>query len=413
MPNATVVMITPHGDPLGRIGEPDAGGQCVYIRELSSALAAQGSHVLAFTRDRSDGKPRQEQMAPGADVIRIPCGPEGFVRKESLLPYLGEFAETLSSYLDGNEIISSHFWDGGYVAKLLDPSGNWLHTSHSLGRRKLASLKDADFSAYKERIAIETSILQHCDAIIASTSLEKNDLVELYGADDAKITVIPPGVDANRFHPASDKQTLKRELGFSADPLVFTLGRLDPRKGFDLYLRAAAKAKQMLGGKHSVQFALSAGINGHDAYETEEHDRLKNLIEELSIGESVRWIPVLPPDVVTLYYRASDLFAMPSRYELFGIVMLEAMASGVPVITTKFGGPPEVVANGEDGQLVDPTDIDAFAAAMTDLIRHPKRRQRMGEEARRKVESLYSWEKLAIQHQHLYARDLGKEGIAQ
>jgi glycosyltransferase involved in cell wall biosynthesis len=406
-------MITPHGDPLGRIGEPDVGGQCVYIRELSSALAALGTTVLAFTRDRSDGKPKREQMAPGADVIRIPCGPKGFLRKEDLLPYLSEFAETLSGYLGSNEIISSHFWDGGYVADLLDPSSEWIHTSHSLGKRKLASLHGADPSEYRERIAIETRILQRCDTVIASTSLEKHDLVELYGADEAKISVIPPGVDANYFHPPSDKQALKRKLGFSADPLVFTLGRLDPRKGFDLYFRAAARAKQILGEDSPVQFALSAGVNEHGTYELEERDRLTNLIETLSIAGSVHWLPILPPDTVALYYGAADLFVMPSRYELFGIVMLEAMASGVPVIATKFGGPPEVVANGENGQLVDPTDIDAFAAAMADLISNPKKRQRMGEEARRSIEDLYCWEKLAQRHHQLYVGKLDIEGIAK
>lgn len=391
---------------MGKIGEPDVGGQCVYIRELSCALAAQGTEVLAVTRDRFDGKPEREEMAPGAELIRIPCGPKRFLPKEEIRPYLKEFATNLSGYLEGDEIISSHFWDGGYVAGLLGQTVRWVHTSHSLGKRKLASLPEADPAKYTERITTETEILERCDAIIASTSLEKLDLGEFYGADDAKIAVIPPGVDAHRFQPTRDKQDIKRKLGFSAVPLVFTLGRLDRRKGFDLYLRAAARAREILGGDNLVQFVLSAGADKDEPYELEERDRLAQLITQLSLEESVHWLPVVSQDTLPLYYRAADLFVMPSRYELFGIVMLEAMASGVPVIATKFGGPPDVIANGEDGQLVDPTDIDAFAEAIVDLISNSRKREKMGEAARQKIEERFRWEKLATRHQQIYNHDL-------
>ena len=403
MSKQTVVMITPHGDPLGRIGEPDVGGQCVYIRELSIALAAQGARVLAFTRDRSDGKPEREEMGPGADVIRIKCGPEGFLPKEEILPYLGEFAATLGTYLSGDEVISSHFWDGGYVAGLLKEPVEWVHTSHSLGKRKLASLPDADPARYVDRIAIETDILQRCNAIISSTGLEERDLIDLYGAQEAKITVIPPGVDANYFHPPSNKESLKKGLGLSADPVVFTLGRLDPRKGFDLYLRAAAQVRQKLDHGRPIQFVLSAGTNNENAHEAKERERLQQLSKSLQLDDSFIWRPVLPESDIPRYYGAADLFVMPSRYELFGIVMLEAMACGVPVIATKFGGPPEVIADGQDGRLVDPTDIPSFAAAMVELLEDPDRRMRMGRIARETIEREYSWEALARKHLLLYA----------
>ena len=402
MSKETIVMITPHGDPLGRIGEPDVGGQCVYIRELSVALAAQGARVLAFTRDRSDGRPGREQIAPGADVIRIQCGPSGFLPKEKILPYLEEFAVALSTYLSGDEIISSHFWDGGYVASLLREPAKWVHTSHSLGKRKLASLPDADPGQYKDRIAIETRILRRCDAIISSTGLEEQDLVDLYAADGAKITVIPPGVDAEYFHPPSNKESLKKELGLSADPVVFSLGRLDPRKGFDLYLRAAAQVRRESSRGSLVQFLLSAGTSDEDEHEAAERERLQRLAKSLQLGDSLIWRPVLPESDIPRYYGASDLFVMPSRYELFGIVMLEAMACGVPVVATKFGGPPEVITDGENGRLVDPTNIPSFASAIAGLLDDPDERMRMGEIARETIESKYSWERLAREHLLLY-----------
>jgi len=397
-----VAMITPHGDPLGRIGEPDIGGQCVYIRELAAQLASFGTKISIFTRDRGEGKPVRESIVPGAEVIRIPCGPPGFLPKEEIYPYLDEFAAGVSEHMRGAEIIHSHFWDGGYVAGLLKPKHIWIHTSHSLGKRKLASLPQEDHAAYRDRIDIETTILRQCDAVIASTSSEKQDLIKLYGADEQKITVIPPGVDTDRFRPPDDRKALRKELGLSEGPLVFALGRLDRRKGFDLYFRAAARVKEELGNGSDVQFVLSAGAGKKDAREIDERNRLQELLKSLSIADSVIWLPILQEDETPRYYGAADVFVLPSRYELFGIVMLEAMACGVPVVATKFGGPPDVITDGENGRLVDPTDIGSFAAAIAELIRHPEQRKSMGKTARKTIEESYSWRTLARRHQQLY-----------
>ncbi|MEA3238872.1 MAG: glycosyltransferase, partial [Candidatus Bipolaricaulota bacterium] len=315
------------------------------------------------------------------------------------------FGNKMSTYLRGGEVISSHFWDGGYVAGLLKSTDKWIHTSHSLGKRKLASLPQADHAKYSERIRTESEIIERCDAVIASTTLERRDLVNLYGADKAKINVIPPGVDTNRFHPPYDRQALKKELGFSPGLLVFTMGRLDIRKGFDLFFRAAAQVIEILGKQTDIQFVLSAGTDAEDLHEARERDRLAKLLKTLEIEKYVQWLPVLPADEVPLYYGASDVFVMPSRYELFGIVLLEAMACGVPVVATKFGGPPEIVSDGKDGRLVDPTDINMFASAIVDLLSKPSLRKQMGKTAREHVEERYCWKALARKHQKLYAND--------
>ncbi len=398
-----IAMITPHGDPLGRIGEPDIGGQCVYIRELATQLASLGLRISIFTRDRGKGKPAREPIAPGAEVIRIACGPPGFIPKEEIYPYLDEFAAGVQDHIHSEAVIHSHFWDGGYVAGLLKPRRMWIHTSHSLGKRKLASLPRENHEEYRNRIDIETEVLQRCDAVIASTSLEKQDLVKLYDADEQKITVIPPGVDTDRFHPPEDRQALKRSLGLSDGPLVFTLGRLDRRKGFDLYFRAAAQVMEQLGEGSDVQFVLSAGASEEHAREIAERDRLQELLDSLGIADSVIWLPILQEDDIPRYYGAADVFVLPSRYELFGIVMLEAMACGVPVVATKFGGPPEVITDGENGCLVDPTNIEALAMAIADLIRRPEQRKRMGKMARKTIEDSYSWLMLAKRHRQLYS----------
>jgi len=398
----SIAMLSPHGDPLGRIGEPDVGGQCVYIRELAVSLAAKGVRVTTYTRDRADGKPQEEVMTAGASVVRVPCGPKRFLPKEQLGPYLELFAQTVATQLDEDQIIHSHFWDGGRVGGFLRDGRFWLHTSHSLGRRKMASLPDADHSRLQERIAVETETVAGCDRVVASTESEKRDLITLYKAKSEKITVLPPGIDANRFRSPPDKNSAKRALGFSDGPLVFSLGRLDERKGFDLFFRAADVVIRRLFPTVTPQFVLSAGVvSGHPSEEA-ERDRLQELVRSLGIEDVVRWLPVLSEAELPRYYGVADVFVMPSRYELFGIVMLEAMASGVPVIATRFGGPPEVITDGETGLLVDPTDIAGLAAAIVKLVENPDRCRRMGEAARRHVERTYSWTQLAERHRALY-----------
>jgi glycosyltransferase involved in cell wall biosynthesis len=395
-------MITPHGDPLGRIGEPEIGGQCVYIRELAAHLAALGIQVMAFTRDRGEGKPVRETIAPGAEVWRIACGPARFIPKEELLPYLDEFANGVNEHLNGQEILHSHFWDGGYVAQVLRQGNPWVHTFHSLGKRKVETLPQTERARYSERIDIETQIGEQCDRIVASSTLEQRDLTSLYGIAPKKIEVIPPGVDTTRFHPPKDKAAAKRQLGFSENPLVLSLGRLDERKGFDLFFKAAAHLLNNYKGPELPQFVLSAGTAENHPYEVAERARLQKLLSILGISEQVRWLNVLPQEELPRYYRAADVFVMPSRYELFGLVMLEAMACGVPVVATKFGGPAEVIQHGENGLLVDPNDIPALADAIAELLYDPKKRERMGKQARLRVEEAYSWRAVAQRHLELY-----------
>ncbi len=394
-------MLTPHGDPLGRIGEPDIGGQCIYVRELSARLATLGAGVVALTRDRGDGRAPEEPISPGAKVIRIPCGPPGFIPKEEMFPYLEEFAQRANPYLARTGVIHSHYWDGGYVAGFFRNGRLWVHTPHSLGKLKQASLPDEERYRYSERIEIETAVYAECDRIIALTEKERDELGSLYGVPREKITVIPPGVDVQRFRPIAEKRALKRKLGFPPDrPIVFSLGRLDERKGFDLFFRAAAEVIRA-GGQPRPLFVLSAGA-GHPN-EREERTKLEGLIKELGIESSVIWLGILAEENLPLFYGAADVFVLPSRYEPFGIVLLEAMACGLPVVATVLGGPSKVITPGVDGLLVDPTDIEALSTAILELLANRKRRETMGRKARERVMAEFSWEKVAQRVWEVYS----------
>lgn len=393
-------MITPHGDPLGRIGDPDIGGQCVYVRELSTHLAKAGHRVRIYTRDRGDGKPPREEYAVGATVVRIPCGPEGFVPKEEILPFLPEFIDRVRSDLDGREILHSHYWDGGHVANALREGHRWFHTTHSIGKLKQAALPDAARYRYEDRIRIETQVYRECDRVVALTETEKKQIRDLYGVPEDDIVVIPPGVDTDVFVPPEDVRAARRATGLPEDEtILFTLGRLDERKGFDLFLKAAGSLLRRKTLPPTL-FVISAG-DGNEQ-EAAERAKLERIAEANRLGDRLRWLPILPEQEVPLYYQSADIFVLPSRYEPFGIVMLEAMACALPVVATNTGGPTAVVEPERTGLLVDPADTEAFADALDALVRDPKTRRRFGDRARQHVVNHYSWETIADRHVSTY-----------
>ncbi len=393
-------MITPHGDPLGRIGEPDIGGQCVYVRELSAHLAKAGHEVHVYTRDRGEGKPEREEFASGATVLRVPCGPVGFIPKEELAPYLPEFADRVRKGLTGDELLHSHYWDGGDVAGALRDGHRWFHTTHSVGRLKQAALPDREQYHYDERIRIETETYRGCDCVVALTETERRQIHELYDVPTDRIVVIPPGVNSDVFVPSADKKKTRRALGLpEEETIIFTLGRLDERKGFDLFLEAAGRLARRA-DLPSMLFVFSAG-DGTEG-EAGECRKLEAIVESHALDTKLRWLPVLPEEELPLYYGAADIFVLPSRYEPFGIVMLEAMACAVPVVATNTGGPATVIESGVTGILVDPTDTEALADALAELIRAPERQDELGRRGRATIEREYSWAIIADRHLAAY-----------
>ncbi|MDV3104555.1 glycosyltransferase [Thermococcus waiotapuensis] len=402
-----VAMVTPHGDPLGKLGEPDTGGQCVYVKELSRHLGALGVKVDIFTRQRG-GRKEIEYINENVRVIRIECGPEGFIPKEKLMPYLPEFTDKVSEYFkkEGYDIVHTHYWDGGFVGmELKERHGvKMVHTSHSLGILKAKAL--GDFEPYRERIELEKRIYETSNAIVATTEIEKKDIASLYGVDEGKIYVIPIGVDTTFYKPLGDKKELKRELGLPKVPLVFTLARLDPRKGLDLLIKSVPYIKEYY--QRDFLVLISTGTGAKE--EEKEMNKLLSLIEELKVKEHVKIIPAIEPvSMVPKYYSAADVFVLPSPYEPFGIVMLEAMACKTPIVATKFGGPAEVLQDGYDGFLVDPKDSKEMGKKIALLLEDEELRQIFAERAYRKVTEKYSWDSVAREMRNLYEKLWGEK----
>ena len=254
------------------------------------------------------------------------------------------------------------------------------------------SLPDSSRYQYEDRIRIEENVYRGCNQVFALTDIEKEQIETLYHVASERIRVIPPGVDTSIFRPHPNPSLCRSELDLPDRTTVLALGRLDERKGFDLYVRAANEVAN-LEGMPEVSFILSAGNNSFQ--EEAERQKLDHLIKELALEKEFIWLPVLSEEIIPTYYGAADILVLPSRYEPFGIVMLEAMASEVPVVATNNGGPAKVIDHGIDGLLGNPEESKKFAELIASLILKPDKRLAFGQRARQKVEREYSWEAIA------------------
>lgn len=410
-------MISVHGDPLGVLGTPDTGGQCLYIREISKELINLGfSKVDSYTRHWGN-KPRIENFENlnNCRDIRIPCGPPEFVPKEQLKPYLPEFYKNLKEYISNKKItydlVHSHYWDGGLVGTWIarDLKIPQIHTSHSLGAIKKATAGNNNIN-FKQRIDDEKIIFSQCSAIIAESTQEKRDLQKIYGVAEEKIHIIFAGVDTNWFYPRGSRETAKRELGFENEILILSLGRLDSRKGFDLLVRGIPEVISSLKSlSKKINVIISAGNKNVEGdlslskSEEKEYDKLMRLRSELDIEENFKLIPRIDYELVPLWYTAADVFVVPSRYETFGLVIVEAMACGTPVVATNVGGPPDIITDGHDGYTVNPQDITSYALRIRDVIKFPKTHQKMSNRAESTAIKKFSWSAITKQLVQLYS----------
>jgi len=397
-----IAFVSPHSDPLAEPGEPDSGGQCVYERKLAATLAQTDHEVRAYTRRWGD-KAAERTIADGAGVRRMEAGGDDFVRKEDMAPVLPAFVERMwerdGAWLDRAAVFHGHYWDGGAAALMasLRTGRPLIFTSHSLGREKRDRVPEDGTLNYALRIANEHRVMAAADRIIALTEMEKGVLGERYGVPPEKVAVVPGGVDTAAYRPTGEAARVRADLGLAEDELmVFTTGRLDPRKGYDLLLQALPRVKAAL-AEHGLRarFLLPGGGEALNANEAEVRRRMEALIAEHELGDMVTLFPHLEFDDLLAYYGAADLFVLPSPYEPFGLVAVEAMACETPVLATCHGGPPEIIDPGDNGDLADPHDPRAFGDALTRLLSDPEALAAMGRNGRKKAVQVFDWTAVA------------------
>jgi D-inositol-3-phosphate glycosyltransferase len=392
-------MISEHASPLAILGGVDSGGQNVYVGQLARHLAAIGYEVDIFTRRDNPGLPAVAEWDAGVRVIHVPAGPAAFVRKEDLLPHMGEFTEAMAWFCRRQRVpyavAHANFWMSGLVAADLRRTLGlpFVITFHALGRVRRAFQRGAD-EFPDARFAIEDRVVAEADHVVAECPQEEEDLIRHYNADPARITIVPGGFDPAEFSPIA-RPLARVMLGLPPDqPIILQLGRLVPRKGVDTVIRGVARLRR----EHGVDARLL--IVGGDANEpdprlTPEIGRLRAIAQAEGVAEAVTFVGRRGREVLRYYYSAADVFVTTPWYEPFGITPLEAMACGTPVIGANVGGIKFTVRDGETGYLVPPDDAAALAERLAHLYRHPRLMNVFRRQAIRRANDLFTWRHVA------------------
>lgn len=407
-------MISMHTCPLAcpqaLLGGHETGGMNVYVRELSRELGRRGNHVDVFTRFQDTQTDAVQELGYDARVIHLEAGPKAAYDKNKLLSHVDEFTAGIKRFaMQGGvhyDLVHSHYWLSAMAGHKLQSEWNvpLVHMFHTLGAMKNSVAKEAADLEIGARIEAERQIMGWANRIVAATPLDKRQMVNLYAANAAKITVVPAGVDTTIFHPR-DRAEVRRMLGLPDldTPILLFVGRIERLKGIDTLLESVAVVSRTCAGRNLK--VLIVGGGGQTEEENAELSRVVQLHRDLNLEEQVEFVGSKPQEMLPLYYSAADITIMPSHYESFGLVAVEAMASGTPVIASNVGGLSYTIKDGETGFLVPEENHFALAEQVHNLLKNPKLRLQMGRQAARHALQ-YSWGNIAASMIDLYDQEI-------
>ncbi|MFN8505960.1 MAG: glycosyltransferase [Dehalococcoidia bacterium] len=390
-----VAMVSAHTSPLAPLGGRETGGMNVYVLELSRELAALGYEVDMITRLDGD-LPLVQQVERNLRIVRIPAGPAAPIEKEAIAGHLGEFADELQRFTAregrGYDIVHSHYWQsgrpGGVLARRLRvPHAVMFHTLGEVKNRARISEEEP-----KDRIRAERGIARRADAIVTASPHERQLLEMYYGADPARMRTIPCGVDLNLFQPLN-RDDCREKLGLAPDaPVLLWVGRLEKLKGVDILISALAELEEP-----GVTLLIVGGDDRASALRAE----LQRQAEEAGVAANVRFEGPVAHDRLPIYYSAADVCVVPSYYESFGLVAVEAMACGTPVVASRVGGLVSTVVEGVTGYLIPWRCPEPFAEKLEVLLHNPELRANFSRAARSSVER-FRWRNIALQVAAMY-----------
>jgi D-inositol-3-phosphate glycosyltransferase len=364
MPSFSIAMLSIHSSPMGTLGTRDTGGMSVYINALAVALGRAGHRVDIFTRRTDADSPEVSLLAPNVRLVLLDIAGKRQVSKADLFDYGKETFAAIESFRIRRsltyDLVHSHYWISGHVGRLAHRS--W-HRPHVITFHTLAALKSNTGVGAAEpprRLAEEQALVDECDGLLVPCEGEMNHMMHYYKADPGKATLVMGGIDRQRFQPM-DKPSARQRLGVDMrDLMLLCVGRLTPQKGQDRIIEALAR----LGDEHRARLILVGGNGQGDPEQT----RLYQLADELGIVSQVRFCGSVPQTELAEYYAAMDMLVLASHYESFGLVGLEALACGRPVVTTPVGIMKTLSSGRQTGLVVTAGSSEAIAAAIASAI---------------------------------------------
>jgi D-inositol-3-phosphate glycosyltransferase len=406
----SLAVLSMHTSPLAQPGTGDGGGMNVYVRELSAALARTGVECDVYTRAWSDALPATVSVEPGLRVHHVPAGPLAHLPKEALPGVVEEFTDGVLARMKGAsagweagwdgcpDAIHANYWLSGIAGHVLkhELGVPLVSTFHTLDRvRAEASPEDVGAAEPARRAEAEARVIGCSDAVLASCSVEAAQISELYGGEPSRIEIVAPGVDHAFFSPGHRPQA-RRALGLpEGGAILLFAGRIQPLKGASVAVEALAR----LGSRRGGVLVVVGGPSGPRGYD--ELRRLHALVEELDLGDRVRFVPPQRHEMLSTYYRSADVCIVPSRSESFGLVALEAAACGTPVVASAVGGLRTLVDHRRTGFLVEGRDPATFAAYVTDLLDDRRLAGEMAVSAAARAR-VYTWSGAAARLRSLY-----------
>jgi D-inositol-3-phosphate glycosyltransferase len=398
----SIAMISVHSSPVGRLGTQDTGGMSVYIRELSRQLGRRGHGVDIYTRaGRGHASGDVQPISKNVRLIPLELGPGADAPKTALYPHLARFFEALERFRsrDGRryDVVHSHYWLSGLVGQWARRAWGSPHltTFHTLAAVK--SLVCGPGSESDVRMAAERELTAACDRIVVTSGRERDNLIRHCGAAGARIAVVPCGVDLDRFRPL-DRTAARQQIGVGPEEkLVLYVGRLAPEKSLDRLIQAVAR----LGHISGLRLIVVGGDGEHDA----ARRRMMELSRSCGIEKRVAFRGRVEQRELPLFYSAADLLALPSSYESFGMVALEALACGTPVAATRVGAMEDLLRNGVNGRLAYDFRPSSLAAAIEEVLRSRTTAAQPTEAVRRSVLP-YDWSRVATDILNVYSASL-------
>ncbi|MCW2513049.1 MAG: transferase [Mycobacterium sp.] len=395
-PTMNIAMVSEHASPLAHLGGVDAGGQNVAVAEMSAALARRGHRVVVYTRRDHPSLPERVDTECGFAVVHVDAGPPECLPKDELLQHMGAFGDALVRSWDHwrPDVAHAHFWMSGLATMQAAAVHRVpaVQTFHALGVVKRRHQGDRDTSP-DDRIRLETHLARNVDWVAATCSDEVDELKRM-GRSGSAISIIPCGVDVQAFTPFGPTATRGRQHR------IVAVGRLVRRKGFGTAISAMRRLPD-------AELVIVGGPDKSELDTDAEATRLQRLAARMGVADRVHLYGAVAREEMPMLLRSADVVAATPWYEPFGIVPLEAMACGVPVVASAVGGMLDTVVHDETGRLVPPRDAAALADAVGAILAQPGERRRLGEAGRRRVCERYTWSRVAGEAAVVYRRLAG------